>query len=258
MVYVGVRGWVLMAVLSLMIPGGLGVGRSDAGNIAPPPSPSSSDPVLNEATLAQIIRYFKTEYQKKQDNGKGVQFAAAINIAGRYCTAFDNNFLDGEDSAKVKEAINNGVKLYTGEKLVAARPQFFKRLPSIHSERRLLMCVDNNTFVTPMQNLLNNNQHGCVVFYTYNSPCLELCLNQTEGVQSCILDSLSMLTNHRGLKAFVFSQVYRNDIGEEKRDKLAAGLRLVAKQVPLYKCSDDSCVKCLSGNQIVPQCLSNT
>lgn len=198
----------------------------------------------------------------------------AINVPGTQCGAtFDqNNFLSQDDADTVKQNLQNN-KLYQGQQLVAAIPNGKRSSSKIHSERALLMCNGYNQAVTPVQNLLNKDKAGCVVFYTYNSPCLDYCLNQVKdedarkkveadrqrgktvapAVEKCILKSLSMLSGHAGPKAFVFSQVYRNDIN---KPELADALKKVAEQVPLYKCTTNSCVKCLSGNQIVSQCLS--
>lgn len=213
-----------------------------------------------------------------------------INVPVKYCTGrFDNNFLSGEmDSQTVKQLLKKDF-VYEGGNLVLAIPKGAGK-KAVHSERLLLMCGDNGDAVTPARNLLNKVDGGCAVFYTYNSPCMELCLNQLRdederkkvekerernekkgknveippAVEKCILNSLSMLTNHRGLKAFVFTRVYDNDIKgntaeeiQEKKHLLAAALKLVAERVPLYKCSGTSCVKCLNDNQIVGQCLSN-
>ncbi|KAL2081476.1 hypothetical protein ACEWY4_023329 [Coilia grayii] len=253
-------------------------------------------PAMDTGTLAKIIQYIQNSYQppEKTDYGGGFQFAAMINVEQKYCSGpFDNNFLDGENSATVKEQLNK-VSLYQGQKLVVAVPMNKGQGgKAVHSERVLLMCGDNNQAVTPVKNLLNKIKDGCSVFYTYNSPCMQFCLNQQRdederkreqalkerneknrlkgkkivpiepAVKKCIVDSLDILTNYRGLKAFVFSRVYDNDIGnteDEKKRKvalLAAALKTVAEKVPLYKCSGTSCVNCLSGGEIVSQCLSN-
>lgn len=169
----------------------------------------------------------------------------------------------------VKKHLNEK-NLYQGEHLIAATPTNGSSKSKIHSERALLMCEDISQAVTPMKNLLNKS--GCVVFYTYNSPCLSVCLDQerddnvrkmaekaitkNKPVEKCILKSLSMLTDHQGPKAFVFKQVFRKDLNEEYRTKLADGLKKVAEKVPLYKCASGSCVRCLSDNQIINECLT--
>ncbi|XP_041920167.1 uncharacterized protein LOC121684244 [Alosa sapidissima] len=232
-------------------------------------------------TLAEITRVFQTKYQPsgQTNSGVGVQYAVAINVPANQCGAtFSQNFLSQEDERTVKRELT-AKKLYQGPQMVAATPKGKSHSSKIHSERALLMCTDLDQAVTPVQNLLNKDKDGCVVFYTYNSPCLEYCLNPgfdenernrekvgreraerrgetynlPPAVARCILNSLSMLSNHNGPKAFVFSQVYRNDIN---KPELAAALKKVAEQVPLYKCTTNSCVKCLNNNEINNECLS--
>lgn len=204
----------------------------------------------------------------------------AINVPAAQCgsTFNENNFLGEEDQVQVRNDLITQ-NLYKGTRLVAATPKG-DGSTAIHSERALLLCGDNNQAVTPVQNLLNKDKDGCVVFYTYNSPCLKYCLNQAgddneenrvriqtgreakkkenqkqvhPAVKKCILNSLSILTNHRGPKAFVFNQVYRED---KNKDKLPAALTEVAKKVPLYKCESNSCIKCLNNDNFNNQCLS--
>ncbi|XP_062408955.1 uncharacterized protein LOC134099935 [Sardina pilchardus] len=232
-------------------------------------------------TLARITGVFQTEYQPsgQTESGDGVQFALAINVPADQCGAtFSQNFLSQENAGTVKQQLTDK-NLYQGPQMVAATPKGSSSTSKIHSERALLMCAGFNQAVTPVKNLLNKDKGGCVVFYTYNSPCLEYCLNQARdenernretvqkeraekkgktanvapAVAKCILDSLSTLANHNGPKAFVFSQVYRKD---KNNPDLAAALKKVAEQVPLYKCTTNSCVKCLKNDEIVNQCLS--
>nr|XP_023666800.1 uncharacterized protein LOC111843428 [Paramormyrops kingsleyae] len=208
-------------------------------------------------TLPKIIRFFETKYKpsEKTDSGEGAQYVVAINVPAEQCGASfnENNFLSGEDTEKVKKDLSDRkTRLYRGEQMVAARPK-----GSIHSERALLIC-DSSQAVTPVENLLNRGEakNGCVVFYTYNSPCLDHCLNQGKvNTKKCILDSLSILTSHPGPKAFVFSQVYRMD--RDKAELLASALKVVAERVPLYKCNTNSCMKCLdNNNNFNNKCLS--
>lgn len=218
------------------------------------------------------------------DSSDGAQYAVFINVPAEQCRANYNlnNFLSSENRDTVRTDLNDKKKrLYQGTQMVAARPKGSSS-NSVHSERALLMCGVNNQAVTPVQNLLNKNNGGCVVFYTYNSPCLQYCLNQANddneenreriqkeredkkkrgkivspAVKKCILNSLSVLSNHSGPKAFVFSRVYRNDMKNEDKDELTAALKEVAQKVPLYKCDTNSCIKCQDNNQFRNECLS--
>ncbi|XP_063062032.1 uncharacterized protein LOC134454802 [Engraulis encrasicolus] len=240
--------------------------------------------IYRPTVLAEITKYIQREYQPpgQTASGQKIQFAAAINVPSTFCERFQNNFLSGEsDSNTVKEKLRTEY-LYQGQKLIVATPQNIgKGSGAVHSERKLLICDDNNRGGTPMKNLLARDKDGCAVFYTHNSPCLEFCLNQVKddnevnkerikkqrnekkdpdnqrdvarAVQKCILNSLDMMANHKGMKAFVFSEVYDLDLTE--RVKLETALTKVAKKVPLFKCNGDSCVQCLIGNVFNNLCL---
>ncbi|XP_072566794.1 uncharacterized protein [Paramormyrops kingsleyae] len=230
-------------------------------------------------TLHEIIQVFESRYKpsERTDSGDGAQYAVAIKVPAEQCMEnFDEKFLSYEDTDTVRNDLNDETKrLYKGKKMVAARPKGTGST-AIHSERALLICEDSSQAVTPVRDLLNKgDENDCVVFYTYNSPCLDYCLNQkndndqqnreraqkkrgktnvTPAVKKCILDSLSILTDHPGPKAFVFSQVYRKD---RKNTKLASALKEVAEKVPLYRCNTNSCIECLdNNNNFNNQCLS--
>ena len=223
-----------------------------------------------------FLLFVSPSYQPpgKNDNGVHLQYAVAINVPADQCGPgfSQDNFLSEDSAEKVKEDLEHK-NLYKGSQLVAATPKGTGQTNAVHSECALLMCEDSDG-VTPMQDLLNKKKDGCVVFYTYNSPCLKLCLNQAKDkeakeamdkkitlnrkniqplVQKCILESLIVLTNHVGPKAFVFSRVYIEDL---KSEALKAALKVVADKVPLYKCDADSCFKCLDNGQIIEKCLS--
>ena len=226
-----------------------------------------------------FLLFVSPSYQPPGKNDKGVhlQYAVAINVPADQCRSgfTQDNFLSKDSAKTVKEDLEHK-HLYMGSQLVAATPKEPGQTNAVHSERALLMCEYSNDGVTPMQYLQNENKDGCVVFYTYNSPCLKLCLNEAKDkeakeaiekkislkrrkipslVQKCILGSLSVLTDHVGPKAFVFSRVYIEDLESEA---LKAALKEVADKVPLYKCDANSCVKCLDNGQIIEKCLSET
>lgn len=236
--------------------------------------------ISNIRSSLNLFSFFVSpRYKPEQtDKCKDLQYAVAINVPAEQCKEkFSGKFLSDENKNVVRNDLNDDTKrLYKGKQMVAARPKGRSTTSKIHSERALLICEDNNQAVTPVQNLLNTgDKNGCVVFYTYNSPCLDYCLNQTKdndeqnrvsvqtakgrtnvlpAVKKCILNSLSILTNHPGPKAFVFSQVYEND---RNKTELASALKEVAEMVPLYKCNTTECIECLdNNNNFNNQCLS--
>ena len=89
-----------------------------------------------------------------------------------------------------------------------------------------------------MQKLLKEVNEGCVVFYTYNSPCTKFCSNPNHCLN--ILDALDMFKEHKGPKAFVFTRVWRNDCDKD----ISTNLKEVLKHVPLYRCDGNNCVAC--------------
>lgn len=147
-----------------------------------------------------------------------------------------------------------------GDNLVAARPKG-KGTKAVHSERMLLMERVGNTQQIPMEHLIRNHVDDCVVFYTYNSPCMDYCLNQagddnednrvkikternnkkgrnpvpvSPAVYKCIIAPLERLfKDHTGPRAFVFNEIYVKD--NSKQDRLKALLPL-AQVMPLYRC----------------------
>ena len=141
----------------------------------------------------------------------------------------------------MKNQINSDERLYEGAKLIAARP---KPIPGTgfnqHSEYLLLKVPD--VAGSPMKKLLNEDKTGCVVFYTYNSPCTKTCINPKHCFG--ILDALKMFDEHKGPKAFVFTKVWTHDC----KEGTSTNLKEVLKHVPLYRCDNNNCVACGENN----------
>ncbi|XP_062408995.1 uncharacterized protein LOC134099965 [Sardina pilchardus] len=195
---------------------------------------------LDQNTIAPAIKFLR-RYQP----GSANQFAVAFNAPVDRCADYlDNNFLDTYPGDTVKDALNSAERLYKGEKLIAAKP---KPIPGTkpprnqHSEYLLLMLptVDGS----PMKELLNKDKTGCVVFYTYNSPCTSTCI--THGRRFNIIEALEMFKTHNGPKAFVFTEVWKYDCDKD----ISTNLKEVLESVPLYRCrDDDNCVACTAAN----------
>lgn len=208
------------------------------------------------------------------------QYAVSIRVAKKLCESNTGEQITGlPDRTDVMTALsiqgNNAVRVYMGDNLVAARPKG-EGTNAVHSERMLLMERVEN--VQPMEHLIGNHHDDCVVFYTYNSPCMDYCLNQkrddnednrvkiktekniqkgkhpvpvSPAVYKCIIaplerlfkikDNLDQDQDH-GPRAFVFNKIYVKD--ESKEDRLKALLPL-AQVVPLYRCQKGrACVFC--------------
>jgi len=149
-----------------------------------------------------------------------------------------NTFLTQENAANVKNAITDETNaLYQGSELIAAgnRRVKIKKTYKIHSESLLLNPVDNS----PMSKLLNKRKDGCSVFYTFESPCVDTCLNPSSSHN--IINALEKWKEHDGIKAFVFKGFWKFDIEKD----LQTAFKKIAAHVPLFRCvSETVCYAC--------------
>ncbi len=153
-----------------------------------------------------------------------------------------NNFLTQENALNVKNAITDETNaLYQGAQLIAAGTRKMKRY-NIHSESLLLNPAENS----PMTKLLNKEKYGCSVFYTFDSPCVDTCLDAT-GKHS-IIDALKNWKEHDGIKAFVFKNFWKFDTEKDLQTKF----KQIVAHVPLYRCvSENQCYAC-NGEENTP------
>lgn len=230
---------------------------------SPPASPSAGASASASASACGSVDVF--------------QYAVAIRVPRQLCEANSGQQITGlPDRNAVINALNirdnKATRLYVSDNLVAARPQG-EGTRAVHSERKLLMEKVGNTQQTPMERLIENHHDDCVVFYTYNSPCMDFCLNQkgddnednkvkikterneknmrkgnppvqvSPAVHKCITAPLQRLfSSHNGPKAFVFNEIYVKDAS--KPDRLKALLPL-AQVMPLFHCpTGQACVSC--------------
>ncbi|XP_066530065.1 uncharacterized protein [Hoplias malabaricus] len=198
--------------------------------------------------LPLIIRYLQNNYGSG-DN----QFAVAINVPAAKCAAGavpDQNFLSGDVSQTVKNAMNSDARVYNGQQLIGARPKPIPGKSFYYHSEYLLLIRSNPPNISPddplMQKLLNKDPSGCVVFYTFNSPCVKTCSTPT-GPHS-IIPALDMFRNHNGPKAFVFNRVWRLDIiGDMWKDNI----KLVNDRVLVHRCDNTGCIRCVDNNNVV-------
>ncbi|XP_066499887.1 uncharacterized protein [Hoplias malabaricus] len=198
-------------------------------------------------TLARIIQFFDNNYRQveKKDNIEIVrQYAAAINVPKEQCQSGfvpdQNNFLKKEEEAtNVKNKIYDpNLALYQGDELIAAgtlERTEGKKTYKRHSESTLMNPPDKS----PMSTLLNKRKEGCVVFYTYNSPCVQTCIDINGNYN--ILKMLETWGKREELKAFVFKDIWKFDTRKDLKENFKA----ITKYVPLYRCvSAEECYKC--------------
>ncbi|KAG9268148.1 hypothetical protein AMEX_G17090 [Astyanax mexicanus] len=204
---------------------------------------------VNTETLARIIQFFDDNYKKVEKNVR--QYAVAINVPEDQCkinfVPDKNNFLTKEESSTnvINKIYDENVALYEGQELIAAGT-LKKQKHTRHSESILM----NPPESSPMTNLLNKKKDGCVVFYTYNSPCVQTCID-INGNYS-ILKMLERWSKQGGLKAFVFKDIWKFD---QKKD-LKENFKAITKYVPLYRCvSSETCYECVEGDNINLNCV---
>ncbi|KAL1261179.1 hypothetical protein QQF64_009006 [Cirrhinus molitorella] len=187
-------------------------------------------------TLARIINFIEQNYKRVNEVDKHPrQYATAINVPNNQCRPNfipdQNNFLTQENAANVKNAITDETNaLYQGAELIAAGTRKVviskKKQYNMHSESLLLNPADNS----PMTKLLNKRKDGCSVFYSFESPCVDTCLDAT-GKHS-ILKALENWKEHDGIKAFVFKNFWKFDTKKDLQTKF----KQIVAHVPLYRC----------------------
>uniref|UniRef100_A0AAR2JKI3 Uncharacterized protein n=1 Tax=Pygocentrus nattereri TaxID=42514 RepID=A0AAR2JKI3_PYGNA len=191
------------------------------------------------------------------------QFAVAINVPAEKCSAGvtpDQNFLPDDGARKVIDAMDGTAKVYKGQRLIGAKPKPISNNPNINYHSEYLLLIQSNPPATSpddplMMQLLNTNPDGCVVFYTYNSPCVKTC--STPNKRYSIIPALDMFTDHKGPKAFVFGQVWKHDVNKAQWE---TNMRAVNGKVPLYRCNNAGCTLCVDNNDKIntQYCLNLT
>ncbi|KAK9961825.1 hypothetical protein ABG768_007225 [Culter alburnus] len=205
---------------------------------------SVEDDTVDINTLARIINFFEQNFKRVDKDGHPRQYAAAINVPKHQCQQnffpAQNNFLTHDNALNVKNAITDETNaLYQsseqGSELIAAGTRDQKKY-KIHSESLLLNPADNS----PMTNLLNKRKNdGCSIFYTFDSPCVDTCLNPTNKAN--ILDGLKNWKKHNSIKAFVFKDFWKFD----KEKDLQTKFKQIVAHVPLFRCvSENQCYAC--------------
>ncbi|XP_036418569.1 uncharacterized protein LOC118802190 [Colossoma macropomum] len=205
-----------------------------------------------------------------------VQYAMAIRIAKDGCLKETDsaNFVSlKEEVSQFKNQLEKKGVYYERNTIIAARPS---ERPDRHSEYTLLIEDEGKA----IKNLLKDEKgrkDDCVIFYTYNSPCLDTCLdeekdkakqilydkqqkkqkqnqnqNQNQGSQSlilkCIYNHLGVLNSLQGPRAFVFTQIYRNDKNKDI-NLLRTAFKEITKTIPLYQCDNNNkCRPCEENN----------
>ncbi|KAK9961829.1 hypothetical protein ABG768_007229 [Culter alburnus] len=209
---------------------------------------------VNPAALAKMIQYFDDNVQPKTK--PDVQYAIAITVPQAQCTQEGSDIqtvFSREDAQNVRNILNNGEKCVLctpSQNVIAARPT---QKPREHAEHFLLYPIGNS----PMDKLLAlADQNSCIVFYSYNSPCVTRCIQSDDN----ILNGLENWKNIRkeAMNVFVFEKIWQKD---EWRKDMEKDLLKIHAQVPLYRCDINNnvmeCQNCVEKNtgKVIPFCL---
>ncbi|XP_065138286.1 uncharacterized protein [Paramisgurnus dabryanus] len=217
---------------------------------------------IDSNTLTRIFTFFEQNY-KIVEEGIERQYAVAINVLKEQCqagfTPTKDNFLTKEIAEKVKSDIcKKEDPVYAGSELIGAGVKDMGRY-SIHSERLLLNPTEGR-LTPPMQDLLNKRKDdSCTVFYTLNSPCASICLNET--IPYNVLQGLETWSAHPSIKALVFKQIWKFD--EPRKEIFEAALKkIVNRNVAVYRCiseNENVCYACggKDNSPIDKHCLPN-
>ncbi|XP_016407667.1 uncharacterized protein LOC107739931 [Sinocyclocheilus rhinocerous] len=206
---------------------------------------------VNPAALAKMIRYFNDNVQPKTKIGTDAQYAIAISVPQDLCTneqSHIENVFSREEAQYVKDLITEGrtcVLCSASQNVIATRPNV---VTDEHSEHILLFPRGNS----PLDTLLKNtDQNNCVVFYSYNSPCVKKCIKSADN----IFPGLENWENVRkgGMNVFVFGKLWK-----DAKKEIANDFLMINKLVPLYRCMSTNvmeCQNCVNGNTANPFCL---
>jgi len=185
-----------------------------------------------------------------------VQYAIAIFVPQSQCTDEKSDIqtvFSKEDAENVKNILTGGEKCVLctpSQNVIAARPT---PKPEEHAEHFLLYPVGNS----PMDKLLAKaDQNSCIVFYSYNSPCVTKCIQSEDN----ILPGLSNWKNIRkeAMNVFVFEKIWQKDTWRKDMEK---DLLQINAEIPLYRCDINDngmqCQNCVEKNtgKVIPFCL---
>lgn len=186
----------------------------------------------------------------------GAQYAIALAVSESQCTDERTDIREAfseADAELVKSIITNGqtcVLCTPAQNVIAARPNAKTKE---HAEHILLFPPGNS----PMDKLMKSKS-SCIVFYSYNSPCVTKCISSDDN----ILPGLSNWINIRKeeTNAFVFENIWQKDEWRKDLDKEFLKVNAV---VPLYRSKKVNSVmeshKCVEKNteKVIPFCLQD-
>lgn len=200
---------------------------------------------LTPQKLQTIWKYIDSTYPSMESIGTAM-YAVALSIPSDRCNQDISDSILEQILRKDNIAFKaRGDVMYTGERLMIAKPIKHTTEPAVHAEYRLLEQLQHDTdFIT---------DNSCIVFFVRASPCLEKCLS--ESIDN-ILKLLLIFNNWKEQeKAFLFQDIYSRDLGEKKpedKKKLLTAFKLIEESVPLYRCNKyttNGCIHCVTDDE---------
>lgn len=188
---------------------------------------------------------------QKQTNA---QYAIAIRVPLELCIngQFDIETVLSRAEAKwIKDMLNNGKKCLncTSSNAIATRPDLKTKK---HAENVLLYPPGNS----PMDKLLEKaDENSCIVFYSYNSPCMKTCMNSMS--EDNILEGLSNWINKSkaGMNVFVFEKTWQKDSKKDVKEII----KKINDKVVVYRCKTINnvlkCEKCVVNGNVQDFCV---
>ncbi|XP_073674174.1 uncharacterized protein [Garra rufa] len=203
---------------------------------------------VNPAALAKIIKYFDDNVQPKTTIETNAQYAIAISVPPDLCKNEQSkieNVFSREEAQNVKNVITEGKTcVLCSPNVIATRPNGKTKE---HAEHILLFPPGNS----PMDTLLKKtDQNNCVVFYTYNSPCVNKCIKGADNIFPGLKDWKNI---RKGMNVFVFEELWK-DVDKN----IAEDFKMINELVPLYRCASTNvmeCQNCVNGNTVDKFCL---
>ncbi|KAI7814259.1 hypothetical protein IRJ41_011035 [Triplophysa rosa] len=180
--------------------------------------------VVNTVKLAHMIQYFEDFVQPKP----GAQFAIALAVSESQCTDEHTDVRDvfsEADAKHVNGVIAGGhtcVLCTPAENVIAARPDGKTKE---HSEHILLFPPGNS----PMDKLIKS-KGSCIVFYSYNSPCVTKCISSKDNIVPGLSNWINLRKEETNV--FVFETIWQKDKWRKDLDKEFLKVNAV---VPLYR-----------------------
>lgn len=141
---------------------------------------------------------------------RGHQFSIALKLTHDECKNGDAGRLNRVDFDRVRQTMLRG-EIYNNDVITAALPG---GAPYMFSEQRVLGSVKTANV-------------QCLIFYTQNCPCTEQCPGNVESIAGIAEQTFNSEDLLNGFKAFVFGEIYYQDVQFISRESMYNKLRKI-------------------------------